>query len=109
LDVGKTENIKTLTNIGLCSIAGVLMVMNTEDGFVCGWLWASLKRAGKTDTEVLTLTSRAFIVRHVSAISLNTGFHLPAREVPIFLINRTIPGLLWGIMRMDSGSVLSRQ
>jgi len=84
------------------------MVMNTEDGFVCGWLWASLKRAGKTDT-VLTLTSRAFIVWHVSAISLNTRFDLPAREIPIFLINEPILGLLWGIMRLDSGSVLSRQ
>ncbi len=83
--------------------------MNTEDGFVCGWLWASLKRAGKTDTEVLTLTSPAFIVWHVSAISSNTGFDLPAREIPIFLINIIILGLLWGIMRMGSGSVLSRQ
>ena len=33
-------------------------------------------------------------------------FDLPAKEIPIYLINGTILGLIWGILRMVSGSVL---
>jgi len=39
-------------------------------------------------------------------LTLDTGFDLPAKEIPIYLINGTILGLIWGIMRMVSGSVL---
>ena len=82
------------------------MVMITEEGFFRGWLWASLKRAGKSDKAVLLWTTFAFMAWHISAISLDTGFDLPAREIPIYLINGTILGLIWGTMRMVSGSIL---
>lgn len=59
------------------------MVMITEEGFFRGCLWASLKRAGKSDRQVLILTSLAFSIWHVSAVSLDTGFDLPASEIPI--------------------------
>ena len=85
---------------------GVIMLMITEEGFFRGWLWASLKRAGKSDLAVLCWTSVVFMLWHVSAISLDTGFDLPAREIPIYLINVTILGFIWGILRMVSGSVL---
>ncbi len=106
VDVSNTDWHKTLVNVGLGSSVGIVMLMITEEGFFRGWLWASLKRAGKSDREVLLLTSLAFILWHVSAISLDTGFDLPAREIPIYLINGTILGLIWGILRMVSGSVL---
>ena len=97
---------KTLVNIGLGSVVGILMVLITEEGFFRGWLWASLKRAGQSDRQVLLITSLAFVTWHISAISLDTGFDLPAREIPIYLVNATILGLIWGILRMISGSVL---
>ena len=106
IDTNSTDWNKTFTNIGLMSSTGVLMVMITEEGFFRGWLWASLKRAGKSDHAILLWTTFAFIVWHISAISLDTGFDLPAREIPIYLINGTILGLIWGIMRMISGSIL---
>ena len=106
IDVADADWPKTLTNIGLGSTVGILMVMITEEGFFRGWLWASLKRAGKSDRGVLVLSSLAFTLWHVSAVSLDTGYDLPAREIPIFLINVTIIGLIWGILRMVSGSVL---
>jgi len=55
---------------------------------------------------VLLWTKFAFMLWHISAITLDTGFDLPAREIPIYLINITIIGLIWGIMRMISGSLL---
>jgi len=106
VDTSDADWKKVFLNMGLSGSVGVLMVMITEEGFFRGWLWASLSRAGKSDKEVLVLTSLAFIVWHISAISLDTGFDLPAREIPIYLINGTILGLIWGVMRMVSGSVL---
>jgi hypothetical protein len=106
IDTSSTDWTKSFTNIGLMSSAGVIMVMLTEEGFFRGWLWASLKRAGKSDTAVLLWTTFAFILWHVSAVALDTGFDLPAKEIPIYLINGTILGLIWGVMRMVSGSVL---
>ena len=88
------------------SSTGVILVMITEDGFLRGWLWASLKRTGQSDKAVLLWTTFAFMVWHISTLSLDTGSDLPAREIPIYLIRGTILSLIWGIMRMVSGSVL---
>jgi len=106
IDTSNADWNKTFTNIGLMSSTGVLMVMITEEGFFRGWLWASLNRAGKSDRQILIWSTFAFMLWHVYAISLDTGFDLPAQEIPIYLINGTILGLIWGIMRMVSGSVL---
>lgn len=106
IDTSDTDWNKAMINIGVGSVVGILMVLITEEGFFRGWLWASLKRAGHTDRQVLLTTSIAFVAWHLSAISLDTGFDLPAREIPIYLINATILGLIWGILRMVSGSVL---
>lgn len=97
---------KTLLNISLGSSVGVLAVLLTEEGFFRGWLWAALSRAGKSEKQVLVWTTLAFTAWHVSAISLNTGFDLPAREIPIYLLNATLIGAIWGMMRMATGSVL---
>jgi membrane protease YdiL (CAAX protease family) len=106
IDSSEADWDKTLFNIGIMSSTGVLMVMITEEGFFRGWLWASLKRSGKSDRQVLLWTTLAFVTWHLSAVVLDTGFDLPAREIPIFLINGTILGFIWGIMRMVSGSIL---
>ena len=106
IDTSETDWNKTLFNIGIMSSTGILMVMITEEGFFRGWLWASLKRSGKSDTQVLLWTTFAFMLWHLSAVTLDTGFDLPAKEIPIYLINGTILGLIWGIMRMVSGSIL---
>jgi len=102
IDTGETDWDKALFNIGIMSSTGILMVMITEEGFFRGWLWASLKRSGKSDRQVLVWTTLAFITWHLSAVTLDTGFDLPAKEIPIYLINGTILGLIWGIMRLVS-------
>ena len=88
------------------SSIGILMVLITEEGFFRGWLWAALKRAGQSDRQVLLWTSIAFTLWHISAITLDTGFDIPAREIPVFLINATLIGGVFGFLRMMSGSVV---
>ena len=84
----------------------ILMVLITEEGFFRGWLWASLKRSGQSDLQVLCWTSFVFVIWHISAISLDTGFDLPLEEIPIYLINISFLALIWGVLRMISGSVV---
>jgi membrane protease YdiL (CAAX protease family) len=88
------------------STVGALMVMLTEEGFFRGWLWAALRRAGKSDNFALVWTSVAFTAWHISAISLDTGFDVPANEIPIYLVNATLLGLIWGYLRLLSGSIV---
>ena len=97
---------KASLNMALMSSTGVIMVLITEEGFFRGWLWAALKRAGRTDTQVLVGTSIAFTVWHIYAISLDTGFDIPAAETPVYLINATLIGAIFGMLRMASGSVV---
>ncbi len=106
VDTSSADWNKIALNMAIASSVGPLMVMITEEGFFRGWLWASLKRAGKSDKQVLAWTTVAFVAWHISAISLDTGFDLPANEIPIFLVNATLLGAIWGLLRLVSGSVV---
>lgn len=106
VDTSEADWNKAFLNMALMSSTGVIMGMITEEGFFRGWLWAALKRAGKSDTYVLIWTSLAFTAWHISAISLDTGFDVPANEIPIYLVNATLLGLIWGLLRQISGSVI---
>ena len=90
MDTSEADWNKTLANIGLMSSTGILMGLITEEGFFRGWLWASLKRSGQSDAQVLVWSTLAFTAWHISAITLDTGFDIPANEVPIYLINATL-------------------
>ncbi len=106
IDTSDTDWNKTFLNMALMSSTGIIMVLITEEGFFRGWLWAALKRAGQTDVQVLIWTSIAFTLWHISAISLDTGFDVPAAEIPIYLLNATLIGAVFGMLRMASGSVV---
>lgn len=97
---------KALGNMALMSSTGVIMVLITEEGFFRGWLWAALRRAGRSDMQVVVLTSLAFTAWHVSAITLDTGFDVPFDEIPIYLANATLIGFTWGMLRLLSGSIV---
>lgn len=107
VDTSNADWIKTLVNIGLMSSTGILIGLITEEGFFRGWLWAALKRAGQSDTQVLIWSTLAFTAWHISAITLDTGFDIPAEEIPIYLINATLIGAVFGIIRLMSGSVIA--
>ena len=95
-----------LVNIALGSSIGVIMVVITEEGFFRGWLWASLRRLELTDVQVLIATSVVFTLWHVSVISFDTGFNIPAKEIPIYLTNATLLGVIFGLLRFASGSIV---
>jgi membrane protease YdiL (CAAX protease family) len=88
------------------STMGVLMVLLTEEGFFRGWLWASLGRAGRSQNQVLLWSSIAFTLWHVSAVSLDTGFDLPVKQIMVYLPTAFLLGLIWGMLRLISGSAL---
>ena len=78
----------------------------TEEGFFRGWLVASLRRIGSGAGWVLAASSVVFALWHVSAVSLHTGFDLPAAQIPVYLVNAAVIGAIWGAMRLRSGSII---
>lgn len=93
-------------NVGVGSTAGILVLMITEEGFFRGWLWGSLKRSGLDDQKILLVTSAAFVIWHISAVVSGTEYGLPFTQVPVYLVNGMLLGLIWGLLRLISGSVI---
>lgn len=106
IDLSETDWRKFWLNLIAGGLSTTLVVMVTEEGFFRGWLWASLERAGRGRGRTLVWTSVAFSLWHLSAVSLDTGFDLPAAQIPVFMANATLLGLIWGMLRLASGSVV---
>ena len=106
IDLTHTNWKKTGINFALIAFSTVLVAIVTEEGFFRGWLWASLERAGVKRTGVLLWTSVAFSLWHWSAVMLKTGFDPPQAQVPVFMVNATVIGFVWGLLRWRSGSVI---
>jgi membrane protease YdiL (CAAX protease family) len=101
----ETDWTKTIKNIAAGSLIGPLMVLLTEEGFFRGWLWGSFRKSGMSVTKTLIVTSILFTLWHVSAVTSGTEYGLPMAQVPIYLINATLLGLIWGMLRLISNSV----
>ncbi len=97
---------KALLNVVVLLFSSWLITIVTEEGFFRGWLWASLRRAGYGRTQTLALTSVAFALWHLSAVLLPTGFNPPMSQVPVFMINALLLGIIWGMLREISASVI---
>jgi membrane protease YdiL (CAAX protease family) len=101
IDWAKT--VPMLVGLVLTNGLGALL---TEEGFFRGWLWASLRRAGMTEGGVVLWTSVAFAAWHVSTALLPTEFRPPLAQVPIYILNAAVIGVIWGLMRQRSGSIV---
>lgn len=99
---GKT----TMINLVAGLIMGPLILVLTEEGFFRGWLWGSLKKAGYSDFKILIFTSIVFVLWHISAVVSGTDYGLPLSQVPIYLINAFLLSLIWGTLRLVSGSMV---
>lgn len=93
-------------DILLISVTTMIVAAITEEGFFRGWLWASLERQQMSEKSVIAWTSVAFSLWHLSAVALDTGFDLPASQIPVFMVNATLLGIVWGLLRSISGSVI---
>jgi len=106
IDLSDANWNNTILNVTVGSTIGVLMVLITEEGFFRGWLWATLRRAGVAENQVLVWTTVAFMFWHISVVTLDTGFDLPLAQIPVYLINCMLIGAIWAKMRLMSGSVI---
>lgn len=106
IDISGTNWNKAMINLFVGGAMTILMTIITEEGFFRGWLWAGLKGNGQSDRNTLIITSLVFMAWHISAVSLETGFDLPAKQIPIYLVNASLIGLSWGMMRLLSGSII---
>lgn len=105
VDISETNWNHFWVNLLAGGASSVVVVAVTEEGFFRGWLWASLKNAGRGSYQTLLWSSLAFSIWHLSAVSLDTGFDLPAKQIPVFMVNALLLGVIWGLLRLGSGSV----
>lgn len=105
-DVSEIDWQKLGTNLLIMSLTGPLVLILTEEGFFRGWLWASLGRAGRSQIATLVWSSIAFSLWHWSWAVLEDGLGLPAAQIPVYLTNAAMMGVVWGLLRLISGSVV---
>ena len=91
--------------IAINSVAGIVLVAITEEGFFRGILWTLLQKSGQSDRQVLWTTTLIFVVWHLSAILLAEDYAPSLIQVPIYLVNATLLGLIWGLLRQQSSSI----
>jgi uncharacterized protein len=106
VDLSHTDWHKAQLNLLSMMPATILVVIVTEEGFFRGWLWGALARLGLGRGPLVFGTSLAFALWHVSAVTLETGFNPPPAQVPVFLVNALLLGIIWALMRQLSGSIV---
>jgi membrane protease YdiL (CAAX protease family) len=79
----------------------------TEEGFFRGWLWGVLERGGFMLRVKLLWTAGLFSLWHyVVTTGISSESRLPMTIVPIYLGNIFLIGLILGLLRQTSGSIL---
>ena len=96
----------TAFKLGVSISLTILLSIVTEEGFFRGWLWGSLKRAGQNKYWILVWTSLAFAAWHLPIPFLFPDFVLPLVQVPIYILNVAVAGVIMGLLRLVSGSVV---
>lgn len=93
-------------NVALLATITFVMAMITEEGFFRGWMWGALARRGASAAFVLALTTAAFAIWHVPFVYLSTEFQFARESIPIYFANVVLLGLIWGLLRLASGSIV---
>jgi uncharacterized protein len=106
VDVSKTNWHKASLNVLIMTISTALVAIITEEGFFRGWLWGSLRRRRINEYQVLIYTSIAFSAWHISAVTLDADYRPATRQIAIFLVNAALIGMVWGMLRWISGSII---
>jgi membrane protease YdiL (CAAX protease family) len=106
VDVSRTNWQKAFLNLLIMTVSSALVAIITEEGFFRGWLWGSLRRRRLTESRVLIYTSIAFAAWHISAVTLDTVYRPPTSQIAVFLVNAVVIGIVWGMLRWMSGSII---
>ena len=104
--IGEINKEKDVLNLVSEIVIGPIMLILTEEGFFRGWLWGAFRKNGMTPKKTLLVTSGLFVIWHISAVTSGTDYGLPLSQVPIYLINAAMLGLIWGTLRWASQSVV---
>jgi membrane protease YdiL (CAAX protease family) len=97
---------KITLEFALAALVTIPATIVTEDGFFRGWLWASLRRAGLNKQSVVLVSGIAFGIWHLPYTLLAAGYTPFSAEVPLLIINASIIGIAWGLLRLNSGSLV---
>lgn len=95
---------KSAVNIALMASTGIIMVALTEEGFFRGVLW-TLFGAALSPLRLIAATTGVFVIWHLSAVLLTEEYAPALFQVPIYLVNATLLGVIWGAMRQVSETV----
>lgn len=106
MDLSSFDAGKAARNIAIMAGGTFVMAIITEEGFFRGWLWGALRRQDATPMTILVASSLAFVLWHVPFVFVSNEFHFEAAHIPLFFANATLLGLIWGMLRLGSGSVL---
>jgi len=106
LDLSQADIAKVAANVALVSVMTFIMAIITEEGFFRGWLWGAARKQGASPLLTLAVTTAAFVAWHIPFVFLSGEFHFGASDVPVFFVNATLIGLIWGLLRLGSGSVV---
>ena len=106
VDFSAFDASKAVRNVALMAAATFVLAIITEEGFFRGWLWAALGRQHAPPLIILGATTAAFVLWHVSWVYLSGDFHFGTAQIPLFFVNATLLGLIWGLLRLGSGSII---
>lgn len=106
IHIGSIDWPATVLSITVNVLVTILLAIGTEEGFFRGWLWASLTRAGLSKYWVVALTSLAISAWHLPVVLMMDEFKLPLAQAPIYIFNIVVTGVIMGVLRLVSGSVV---
>ena len=82
-----------------------IIALATEEGFFRGWLFAALHRCDVSPWRITIWTSFVFALWHFAVPFVVPDGRFPAAFVPFYLVNCFLVGIIWGLLRWDSGSI----
>jgi len=97
---------KVVLAILLTLLGNLIVGILTEEGFFRGWLWGILEKKGSSIKLQLIWTSVLFSLWHAAVTFLCPSFNLPMVYVLIYLGNVLLIGLVWGMLRQISQSII---
>jgi membrane protease YdiL (CAAX protease family) len=105
-EIGTTDWRAALRSFGIIALATLPGAYLTEEGFFRGSLFAGCTRDGLSIRQTIVLTSLVFGAWHISWATISEEGRVALHILPVYLLNATLLGAAWGLMRQLSGSVL---
>jgi membrane protease YdiL (CAAX protease family) len=102
-DVDWQAALTAFATIALFTLPGAFL---TEEGFFRGSLFTACQRDGLSARQTVVFSSLVFAAWHISWATLSEEGRLELHVLPIYLLNATLLGAVWGSLRLLSGSVL---